>query len=276
MNIRFLSILIALILAGLGEVHAQTPTTSGLQLWLRADTGVTTSGSSVTSWADQSVNAHTASQGISGSQPTLVNNALNGNPVVRFDGSDDFMSIPDHASLDLGTGDFSLFAVFGHANNVNGTYPYGLLYGKFDGSSPFAGATVFLDLFGDGVVTFRTSSAFHLNSAGGFDDLKARVWEFARAGTTLSERINAQTHASGTTPAINLDNADSAFIGGQGVGIQPFKGDLAELLLYNTSLSATDRQDINEYFFAKYSIPEPSAAVLLLAACVVIRRIQRK
>jgi hypothetical protein len=60
--------------------------------------------------------------------------------------------------------------------------------------------------------------------------------------------------------------------GGQGVGIQPFKGDLAELLLYNTSLAATDRQDINEYFFAKYSIPEPGTAVLFVAALLFSRR----
>src|SRR4051812_33692089 len=45
--------------------HAQTlPITSGLQLWLDADTGVTTNGSGqVTTWADQSGLGNNATQG---------------------------------------------------------------------------------------------------------------------------------------------------------------------------------------------------------------------
>lgn len=256
--------------------HAQTLTvTNNLQLWLRADAGVTTSGTNVTGWADQTTNANHASQGTAAAQPTLVTNALNGKPVVRFDGTNDFMSIPDSASLDFGTGDFSIFAVFNQTNNINAAYGYGLLYGKFGGSSPFAGATVFLNLNGDGVVTFRTSSAFSLNSTSGFDDLKTRVWEFARAGTTLSERINAVTHASGTTPVVDLDNANPALIGGQAGNVQPFRGDLAEFLIYNTNLSATERQDINEYLFAKYAIPEPSLAALAIPFILILFRRRR-
>jgi hypothetical protein len=57
-------------------------------LWLEADFGVTQSGGSVSAWADRSANGYSFTQSTAGSRPTLVTNAINGNPVLRFDGGD--------------------------------------------------------------------------------------------------------------------------------------------------------------------------------------------
>lgn len=43
----------------------------------------------VKTWYDQSGNARNATQATTGSQPSIVLNAVNSKPVVRFDGSDD-------------------------------------------------------------------------------------------------------------------------------------------------------------------------------------------
>ena len=62
------------------------PPTTGLALWLRADTGVTTSGSAVTAWTDQSGAGYTVSQSEPAAQPTLVSNGIGSMPALSFNG----------------------------------------------------------------------------------------------------------------------------------------------------------------------------------------------
>ena len=70
------------------------PVATGLNLWLEANVGVTTDSSgAVSSWLDQSGSGHNASQSTSAFQPLLVANALNGNPVVRFNGVNDLLDL---------------------------------------------------------------------------------------------------------------------------------------------------------------------------------------
>lgn len=53
-------------------------------LWLRADAGVTTSGSQVTAWADQSGKGNDA---VPYDSPQFASNQINGKPVIVFDGA---------------------------------------------------------------------------------------------------------------------------------------------------------------------------------------------
>src|SRR5690606_34717360 len=55
-------------------------------LWLRADKGLTRSGNQVSAWADQSGSNNNASQGTVGSRPILMENAINGNNALAFNG----------------------------------------------------------------------------------------------------------------------------------------------------------------------------------------------
>ncbi|GAP63451.1 hypothetical protein ARMA_1874 [Ardenticatena maritima] len=85
---------------------------SSLELWLKADAGVTTSGSSVSTWADQSGHGADVTQGSATSQPTHVTSlaSLNNQPAVQFDGSNDYLNIP--ASVIEGKTAFSFFTAF--------------------------------------------------------------------------------------------------------------------------------------------------------------------
>ena len=63
------------------------PPKQNLQLWLKADAGVTADASGgVTAWADQSGQANHAAQPNATQAPKLVENVLNGKPVLRFEG----------------------------------------------------------------------------------------------------------------------------------------------------------------------------------------------
>lgn len=72
---------------------------AGLKLWLKAHAGVTLNGSTVSNWADQSATGNHAVQSTSTDQPLLVLNALNGMPVIRFDGVNDFFNFTSNLNI---------------------------------------------------------------------------------------------------------------------------------------------------------------------------------
>ena len=80
------------------EVTVTTPVSgtglpmTGMKLWLKADSGTTTP---VSTWKNQVGNGEVALQAGSDNKPTLIANGLNGKPVVRFDGTNDFLNLPD-------------------------------------------------------------------------------------------------------------------------------------------------------------------------------------
>ncbi|MCB0761486.1 MAG: PKD domain-containing protein [Flavobacteriales bacterium] len=72
----------------------------GLTFWLRSDQGLTVSGTmKVGEWQDLSGQDHHAEQ-VSGTlKPTLIEDVLNGYPVVNFDGFNDYMTFPEVDSI---------------------------------------------------------------------------------------------------------------------------------------------------------------------------------
>ena len=66
---------------------------SGIKGWWKADSIAQADGSSVSAWLDSSGNEAHMYQSSASAQPTLQTNELNGYPVVRFDGTNDFMNL---------------------------------------------------------------------------------------------------------------------------------------------------------------------------------------
>jgi 6-phosphogluconolactonase (cycloisomerase 2 family) len=66
---------------------------SGIKGWWKADSIAQADGSSVSAWLDSSGNEAHMYQSSATAQPTLQTNELNGYPVVRFDGTNDFMNL---------------------------------------------------------------------------------------------------------------------------------------------------------------------------------------
>ncbi len=89
----------ALAQAGPGGVG----TSSSNVIWLDANNGVVHSSNAVSQWSDRSGNANHAllPGSIPSARPTRVPGAVNGYPALGFDGSDDQLWVPDHATLDL-------------------------------------------------------------------------------------------------------------------------------------------------------------------------------
>ena len=90
---------------GIGSTNG----TSELQWWLRGDKGVTAT-TTISSWADQSGVGLNATQATVASQPAFTFNAINGQPVVSFDGTTKNLQTPTLPTT-FATNSTSLFIV---------------------------------------------------------------------------------------------------------------------------------------------------------------------
>ena len=84
-------------------------TPANMSVWLRSDTGITTVAGAMTAWTDKSSNANNASA--SGTGPAVSSGALNGYDTVNFNGSSNYMTIADAATLDLNAAGVSFIAL---------------------------------------------------------------------------------------------------------------------------------------------------------------------
>jgi concanavalin A-like lectin/glucanase superfamily protein len=236
-----------------GNAAGSVPS-SGLKLWLKADAGVTSSGGSVSRWADQSGSGTDATQATASSQPSLIANAVNGRPGLRFDGVDDFLNFTLPVN---GLTGMSMFMVSSNSSDRNGgtvsraenaplfwgeTSSWGTVY-----LSPFQTNVKFR--FGTGQTNNWPSytrpasigSAFSRTSAihnGSTDILYVDGQEVLREGGKLSSIAKVKD-----TATVGRGFWDNTY----------FPGTIAEVLVYNRALSDSERQGLDQYLQGRYS-----------------------
>ena len=226
------------------------PTTiAGLKLWLKADALALSDGAAVASWPDSSGNGNDAAQSVAGERPLFKTNIINGKPVLRFDGVDDFLNAN---MLGAVTTTASIFIVQLKRNIASSavtlqSWPAGSA-NVFDLYLPFSDGNFYFDL-GDSTATGRISGAW------GGDLTHFFVWSFVAGGGNMAAYRNGTTvlssggHTNSFTPAGLTFN-----INGSGPGSSQ-DADIAEILIYNTALSDTDRQNVESFLRTKYGLP---------------------
>jgi hypothetical protein len=244
--------------------------TNGLALWLRADAGTVTSGSALSQWIDQSGNERHAVSETQPTQPTLVQDVLNGRPIVRFDGVDDFLTF--HLPVN-GSEAMSLFLVAANSQNQNGgetgaeraalfwneDAPWGTIY-----LSPYQSSVNFR--FGTTQVGNRPNylrpsfigSAFTMNAAikdGTTDSLYVDGTQVMKAGGRL-------VTIAGCQPIGNL---------GRGYdGNTYYAGDIAEVMIYNRALTVAERHKLEQMLSSKYGLTVRDELVLFCPSNLVV------
>ncbi|WP_437759495.1 LamG-like jellyroll fold domain-containing protein [Sorangium sp. So ce1389] len=219
---------------------------SGLTHWFRGDR-VGLSGGKVASWIDLSGSGNTATQGSGTAQPTWVDAALNGRPVVRFDGSTSFINIPIGSAAAPRTYVFAFSSsrstsnrVFDHATT---TYPMFGFY--FDGSR---------QLYLGGATNYRY---FATSPKPG--DGSPHVCVLTITGTAQSDIANATLHIDGSalagsapvTTSSPVATVSTMQLGGS---TNRFLGDIAELVMYGRALSSDERAQVEAYIKTRYGI----------------------
>lgn len=226
----------------------------GVRLWLKADAILGLSdGESVSSWVDSSGTASSAEQTDPNNRPTYQINEINNKPVVRFDNTDDI--IEGLYSADISNDNLTIFLVMEPRNTAATVLlPFSHARGPGDDSSykSFAIETQvdtspdrFYVAKGDG----STNTNLSIVSSG--DDLSGdnalSIWTVTTNGDSIEVLRDGNSYGSGT--GYTLSHATNDFRLGEAIG-----GDIAEIIVYDQTLSAGNITAINQYLASKYNV----------------------
>ena len=220
----------------------------GLSLWLKADAGVTLSGSNVTVWADQSGNGQNATAVVS-YRPTFVSTdaQFNNKPSILFDGVGNSFVIPS-INFNINTNN-SIFVAFRVSNGATGTfltqggagnYFIGIADNALNISDSNTVAILLAGLASDN--TKNIVSATNNNYSFTLYQNGSQVGDT----TVYNEFINDGTEMliGGDTGTVNRGQADSYWLNGK----------MAEIIVYNRAVTTPERQQVEAYLNIKYAI----------------------
>jgi hypothetical protein len=238
---------------------------SGLAVWLRADQGVILSGSrGVATWVDRSGNKHDAVQLVPTQQPTLVPNAVQGHPALRFDGVDDCMTFPCTVSGLTGMTILMVSSTLEERAAANYAANAALYWQETATCSGVAlnpSQSKVWCYFGTGQVqpllVYSRPTAldrgFSLTTA---QKSGPEVLLFVNGQESL--RIRGQKSAIGAnekTGQIGRGEGDlvtNRQFQGQREGWTYFSGEIAELMVYTRTLGEVERKSVEQYLLSKY------------------------
>ena len=242
---KLLLLLILHITLHFPQLFAQLPVTTNLQLWLKAEAGVTKDGANnVSAWADQSGNAHHADQSTPASKPLWVDNVLNGKPVIRFDGNSDLMTTDitgpggteftffvvakSNGQRILSFNDNTGYVLYSYAN------PNNLIISNDGGSGGGINSGT------NNPVNFQFACArYKANTINGLQTFVN--------GALVAQRSSANI----VLPVAPLQLG--SYPGG-GTG-ELINGDVAEIIIYNRSLTDIEKEQVENYLSQKYPAP---------------------
>jgi hypothetical protein len=221
---------------------------NGLMLWLKADTGVTLTSNKVSSWSDQSGSGNTATQTVAANRPTVVASAINGLPAVKFaSATSQFLKLPaGMANFSSGASIFAIVSptTFPTAARIldfgNGSASDNLLI-----QEPSSNAAALYTYNGSSPTSVTGSSALTAN--------QYQLLEAVDGSGTATLYTNAVQQAQNTSMnSLNNITRANNFIGQASAGGSYFNGEIAEILVYNRAVTASEKASIEGYLLSRY------------------------
>lgn len=233
------------------------------RLWLDANdpagnNTLPSNGSALATWVDKSGFQYNATQATGAAQPIFTTNIINGKPVIRFNGSSQYIKVANTAlAQSLSAGEFTAFVVM----RASSATSFPTVFTTDPGPSspritfgvPFS-ATSFAFFDSCDVSTSRIQGAW-----GG--TINTPYIFSARAsvnGSTQAILRNTTSIATGTTPSTGSFGTSYKFTLGafdtENSAINFFPGDIAELIIYNSYLDSTQYALVYSYISNKWGI----------------------
>ena len=219
-------------------------TSNNLALWLKADVLANlTNDAPVSLWPDSSGGGHDAYQSDAARQPMLVSNVLNGRPVVHFSGAGQYVYLPGilgnataaeaFVVLKSTQGAGALWSLGSHWWSAPAGVPPPF-YPDGDGSvsEDFGSA----NMYGLGIPP-QPLDQFNVYNV----TAETNYWAAWLDGVLLLETSNNPVGFG--TPPFNFGN-----------NFFSFGGDVAEVVIFNRTLSAEERTTVNSYLNGKYGL----------------------
>jgi hypothetical protein len=223
---------------------------SGAVLWLRADLGITKDvGDGVSLWEDQSTEGVDYAQSSETLRPLWVDGIANGHPIVRGNGTSEYLSNAVRAVV-AGNGDRTVLLVYDPKTNGSESV-------FCDGSRATAGGLFNMDgrslvstIGGSRTWTNVTADEFNYTitncEGGSVETCRYRINGGAELtpSLTTTETFDVQAAAALfgmlTTATIVFGNYSDA--------------DIAEIVVYDRSLTSDEEDELNVYAAARYAI----------------------
>lgn len=236
-----------------------------LWLWLDAnDLSTITTGSvnAVATWADKSGGGRNFTQATAGSRPTYQTSSFNSRPSINFDGSSDFLTYASNTS-------YSRFTVFGVLNVQNNAtmltqdifskvYFFALNFNDFPFRGISAGPTVTAlgASIDSGNGNYTTDATSTTSASPNVNYLFTSYYDQSNLITSINGVAGQITPASLTLSSTVAPYAigRAGLENGGGAGTSYYKGNIAELIMYTSSLTTTQQQDIRRYLGNKWGI----------------------
>jgi hypothetical protein len=236
--------------ADVSVANAPVPT-SGLSLWLRADSGVTAgAGGKVSAWAVEGSTVKAVADSPE-KQPTLAQNAVGGKPAIHFDGGANVLeanvNIDPAASPEL-----TVISVF--TSDTDAASPLRKLYGADDGAYDRAAGL-------DDRATPPDNYAIFGGGAGVVPIMKLAAntpYLTVDSYDQPKKLLNVWVNGAPAKQNFAIDNnagLDKFYIGSTGtVYHEPWLGNVAEMLVYRRILTDDERKKVEDYLAAKYGL----------------------
>lgn len=230
--------------------------------WVSADGSVTKDASNnVSEWVDMSSNSNNVTQPTAASQPLWQANTLNGHPVIKFDGTNDFMSGGD--ILDIGETSRSIFFI-GQTYTSAGAYLAKNKPGNFQDRYTFlySGGQFYAPLWQDQteinnviprainkpeLVSFTanrdTTSPYYVTRLFNADSAGLSYYRYNLLGTG---------HNMDSPYRFLLGGTNNTNDNGQNL---PLNGYLAEVVMYNSAFPDSVKNIVERTILDKYAPP---------------------
>jgi hypothetical protein len=245
--------------------------TTGLALWLKADSLTLDNGAAVTQWNDLSGNSRNFTQSTGSLQPSYVESDTDFNkmPVINFDGSDKLELAFDAG---LNTNEFTTFIVTAVSSDTDAIEA--IIDSRSASPVTRSGFNFYADMRNSGGANnwefwVGADSSWSAISAGSSTVSTSGVpsilvgqisgGDGAGASATQLFRVNG-TQIGTATPTFYKSTADASQIGTNATSSYQLNGDMAEIIQYNRALTTAEIERVEAYLGAKYGIAGPTAS----------------
>lgn len=227
---------------------------AALKIWFAADAlNGLANGAPVSDWPDQSGNGNDAVQSNFAQRPLFLTNAINGLPAIRFNSGDsNYLAFVCPVQ-----DDFTIFCVFRTTQGIGTDEKFysgaGLVSGEVSGgANDFA---VCINTNGE-VLAGTGNPDTTAVSAGGYNDDKPHLLTFERKKNSgkISLYLDGSLVATATGGTQSLTAPTQLVLGAQQTLLNFFDGDIAEVKIFNSVLSDSNRQLEESALECKYGI----------------------
>lgn len=245
---------------------------SDLILWLeptlKNSFGVEETGDNqtISSWYDSSGNIPnnkmTAAQNTTANKPLYKKQGVNNLPSLYFDGVNDFLSITNNNYVSI-SGSFTIFTVFKPMQNGSSNISVGILAKDIAGTTTNTPYEIFYN-----ESTKKPATSITFNSSTNIENLSVNSIEENDSAiiTTIFDQNNfSQNFAiylnGNRENSSTVINSISLSTGSLNIGKTQssasnnfFKGQIAEIIIYNRALNDQEKEDVEHYLANKWGI----------------------